>query len=141
MGLIDRARHLHYVWSWRVRYWWLDTRSGEYAHWALFYFGVFVIIAQLVRMLVAAAIAPPAGEPVKAVYWWVIQLIILVVAAAIAYSMRPKQEAPPPQSEEAPTVEDGQSVKHYFGTCWIGDEFLLAWKQMGRIPIKAKGGK
>ena len=33
MGLIASIRRLHYVWSWRVRYWWLDTRQGEQAHW------------------------------------------------------------------------------------------------------------
>ena len=141
MGLKAHLRRLHYVWAWRARYWWLDTRSGEYAHWALFYLSIFVIIMELVKVSLAAALPPPPGTPVKAIYWWVIQLIIMVVAAAIAYAMRPKPQNAAPQSGDAPTVEDGQSAKHYFGTCWIGDEFLLAWKQMGRIPIKQKGGK
>lgn len=74
-------------------------------------------------------------------YWWVVQLIIMVIAAVVAYALRPKPETPKPMSSEAPTIEDGQAAKHYFGTCWVGDEFLLAWKMMGTIPIKAKGGK
>ncbi|HZF96964.1 MAG TPA: hypothetical protein VEY92_01750 [Pseudoxanthomonas sp.] len=141
MGLIARAKRWHYVWSWRARYWWLDTRSGEYSRWRLFYMGVVVVIMQLIRLFVAAALPPPPDEPVKAVYWWVIQLIIVLVAAAVAYSMRPKPQTPAPQSGEAPTVEDGLAAKHYFGTCWVEDEFLLAWKQMGTLPIKTKGGK
>ncbi|MDZ5815107.1 hypothetical protein U4I65_08680 [Stenotrophomonas maltophilia] len=142
MGLITAYKRLLYIWSWRLRFWWLDTRSGERAHWAAFYVGLFVAIVQFVRMCVAAALPPPPEVgPAKAVYWWVIQLIIAIIAAAIAYSMRPRTQSATPQSGDAPTTEDGQTVKHYFGTCWITDEFLLAWKQMGTLPIKTKGGK
>lgn len=141
MGLIAHARRLHYVWSWRARYWWMDTREGEMAHWAGVWLGAIVCVVQLLRMFVAAALPPPPGEPVKAVYWWVVQLIIAIVAAAISYAMRPKVEPPKPQEIEAPTTEDGLAAKHYFGTCWVDDEFLLAWKVMGRTPIKTKGGK
>ena len=102
---------------------------------------MLVCIIQMIKMVVAAANPPPAGEPVKAIYWWIIQLIILVVAAAISYAMRPKPQAPVAQKADAPTTEDGQSAKHYFGTCWVKNEFILAWKQMGTIPIKSKGGK
>lgn len=141
MGLIASIRRLHYVWSWRARYWWLDTPGGERAHLALFALSLLVVCIQLLRMFVAAVVAPPAGEPAKAIYWWVVQLIIAIVAAAISYAMRPKPQAPTPQASEAPTVEDGLSAKHYFGTCWVTDEFLLAWKNTGTIPIKTKGGK
>jgi hypothetical protein len=141
MGLIASVRRLHYVWSWRARYWWLDTRSGERAHLMLFALSLIVVCVQLLRMLVVAVVPPPPGEPVKAIYWWVVQLIIAIVAAAISYAMRPKPQPPTPQASEAPTVEDGLSAKHYFGTCWVNDEFLLAWKNTGTLPIKTKGGK
>ncbi|MBH1476318.1 hypothetical protein [Stenotrophomonas forensis] len=141
MVMIEKAKRLHYIWSWRIRYWWLDTRSGEYARWASFYLGLLVVIIQIVRVYVAALQPPVPAQPTKAVYWWVIQLIIAIIAAAIAYSMRPKAQTPTPQSGEAPTTNDGQTVKHHFGTCWVDDEFLLAWKQMGTIPVKTKGGK
>lgn len=140
MGLIASIRRLHYVWSWRARYWWLDTPGGERAHLVLFALSLLVVCIQLLRVFVAA-IVPPPGEPAKAIYWWVVQLIIAIVAAAISYAMRPKPQAPTPQASEAPTVEDGLSAKHYFGTCWVNDEFLLAWKNTGTIPIKTKGGK
>lgn len=141
MGLIASIRRLHYVWSWRARYWWLDTRAGERAHLMLFALSLLVVFIQLLRMFVAAVVPPPPGEPAKAIYWWVVQLIIAIVAAAISYAMRPKPQVPTPQASEAPTVEDGLSAKHYFGTCWVTDEFLLAWKNTGTIPIKTKGGK
>lgn len=141
MGLIASIRRLHYVWSWRARYWWLDTRSGERAHLGLFALSLIVAVIQLLRLFVAAVIPLPPGEPAKAVYWWVVQLIIAIVAVAISYAMRPKTEKPTPQTSDAPTVEDGLAAKHYFGTCWVNDEFLLAWKNTGAIPIRKKGGK
>lgn len=141
MGLIASIRRLHYVWSWRACYWWLDTSGGERAHLVLFALSLVVVCIQLLRVFVAAVVPPPPGEPAKAIYWWVVQLIIAIVAAAISYAMRPKPQTPTPQASEAPTVEDGLSAKHYFGTCWVTDEFLLAWKNTGTIPIKTKGGK
>ena len=98
-------------------------------------------VLQLTKMVVAAAMPPPPGEPLKSIYWWVVQLIILIVAAAVSYAMRPKPQTPQPQAADAPTVEDGLSAKHHFGTNWVGDEFLLAWKLVGTVPIKTKGGK
>lgn len=141
MGLTAYMRRSLHVWSWRLRYWWLDTRGGAEAHVVLFCLSVLVVIAQLIRMSVAAFLTPAPGEPAKAVYWWVIQLIILVIAAAISYALRPKPEAPKPQEGQGQTTEDGQSVKRYWGTCWVDDEFLLAWKVTGRDPIKGEGGK
>ncbi|HHA2431552.1 TPA: hypothetical protein ACOENN_000524 [Stenotrophomonas maltophilia] len=141
MGLITSIRRLHYVWSWRVRYWWLDTRQGEQAHWVACGLAAVACLVQLLRIVVAATVPPAPSEPVKAIYWWVIQIIIAIIAAAISYAMRPRPQPPQPQAADAPTVEDGLSAKHYFGTCWVNDEFLLAWKLMGTEPIKTKGGK
>lgn len=151
MGLITdsraavRLRELRYVWGWRARYWWMDTESGERARLTGLCLAALVVVAQLVRMAVAA-VSPEArapGEPAHAVYWWVVQLIILVVAAAVAYAMRPKPEAAQARQAESKTVEDGTSVKDYLGTCWIDwdDNFLLAWKVVGRDAIKSDGGK
>ncbi len=142
MGLITRTRAWCDDKRWRLRYWWLDTKSGKRAHAVVFAISLLVCLGQLVRMFIAVALPPPAVATQKAIWpVWVIQLIILVVAAAISYAMRPKQESPKPQKGEAPTTEDGQSAKHYFGTHWINDDFILAWKQVGTIKIKAKGGK
>lgn len=141
MGLILRARRAHGIWRWRLRYWWLDTPAGRHAQLWAFALSLLATVLQLVRIAVAAVVPPPPGTPRQAVYWWVVQLIILVVSAAISYAMRPKTEKPKPAAGEAPTVEDGQAVKHHFGTVWIEDEFILAWEVTGTEPIKSKGGK
>lgn len=141
MGLIAYVRRLHYVWSWRLRYWWMDTESGAQARVAAFVLAVLVVIGQLIRLALAALVPVPVGEPLKAPYWWVVQLIILVVSAAISYALRPKVEQPKPAAGDAPTTEDGQAMKDYFGTCWVEDEFLLAWKMVGTDRIRTKGGK
>lgn len=140
MGLIKRYRRLHYVWSWRVRYWWLDTRQGEIAHRAVMVVFALIAVAQVLRMTIQKT--PSVSMPNEAIWpAWVIQLIIALVSAAISYAMRPRPQPPQPQNATIPTTEDGLSAKHYFGECWVEDEFQLAYKVMGTIPIKTKGGK
>lgn len=141
MGLMPRLRRAHHVWNWRLRYWWLDTREGAAAHVVVFCMAVLVVILQLIKMSIAALLPPPPGEPVKAVYWWVVQLIVMVVAAVVAYALRPKPENAKPQEGQGPTTEDGQATIRAWGTVWIPDVFLLAWKIVGRDPIRADGGK
>lgn len=143
MELTARLRRLRYVWGWRLRYWYMDTRAGTRAQVAGFCLAVLVAVLQLVRVAVAALAPRATDAPAQAVYWWVVQLIVLIVAAAIAYALRPK----PPQQQERkidpPTVEEGTAFKDYFGTCWIehDDSMLLAWKVVGRDPIRTKAGK
>lgn len=129
------------TWYWRARYWWMDTHEGAQARVALICMALLVIIIEFIRVMVAALLPPPPGEPVKAFYWWVVQLIILVISAAIAYLARPKIEGAKPNDGEGPTCEDGQSVVRFWGTHWISDEYILAYKVVGRDQIKGKGGK
>lgn len=143
MGLMDHMRRRGYVWQWRLRYWWVDTESGARARVGGFVLALLVLVAQLIRMAVAALLPQAGAAPQQAVYWWVVQLVILVVAAAISYALRPKVEPPQEQQHEAPTVQDGTAARDYFGTVWIDhdDNFLLAWKIVGRDPIYTKSGK
>lgn len=136
----DRLSKRARLGMWRLRYWWLDTPAGGTAQVVTCCVAALIVIAQLVRGAVAAVVPPPAGQPIGA-YWWVVQLVILIVAAVVAYASRPKPETPKPNAGTSPTVEDGQSVKHHFGTVWVEDEFILAWKVTGTVPIKSKGGK
>lgn len=141
LSLIQLCQKKAHVYRWRLRYWWMDTKSGHAANVTAFCLAVLVVIAQLIRMAVPALLPAPAGEPAKAVYWWVVQLVIAIVAAAVAYSMRPKVETPKPQSGQAPVINDGLAARHIGGTRWIDDSFLLAWKIVATRPIRTKGGK
>lgn len=145
MGLISRTaaylRRRCYVWSWRARYWWLDTPSGAHAHVLVFALAALVVMVQFIYAGIAALAPRPANAPQESIIWWVVYLIVALVAAGVAYAMRPKTENANPTQATGPTTEDGQSVVRYWGTHWIDDEFLLAWKIVGRDPIKASGGK
>lgn len=74
-------------------------------------------------------------------YWWVVQLIIAIVAAIISYALMPKPEPPKPTEGDGPTVEDGRAVLIVDGPYWIDDEFILANKVVGKVPIKSGGKK
>lgn len=141
MGLIDRVREARYVYGWRLRFWWMDTRSGERARAIAFVLLAMGAIIQFIRMALQA-MYPTPGEPAKA-YWWIVQLIIMIVAVAVSYAMRPKPQQAQERQVDSPTVEDGTAVKDYGGTVWIEheDNFLLGWKIVGRDPIYTNGGK
>ena len=125
----------------RLRYWYLDTDAGRQAQLWAFAGALLAMVVQIVRMAVAA-LSPAAQEgPVQAPYWWVVQLVIAIISAVISYALRPKLEPPKPGEADTPTVEDGRAVPEVHGTCWIQDEFLLAYKVVGRVPIRTGGGK
>lgn len=144
MGLIARMvaqwRRLRHVWSWRIRYWWLDTRSGAQAQVVLCAVAALVVVVQLIHLSLAA-LAPQPAEPEHAIIWWVAYLITMLIAAAVSYVLRPKVQQTQPDTPPGQTTEDGQAVVRYWGTHWVDDEFLLAWMITGRDAIKTKGGK
>lgn len=72
---------------------------------------------------------------------WVVQILIMVVMSAISMALRPKPEKPKPQERDVPIAEDGAALPDLFGTVWIDDQYLLAWRNMGTVAIKSKGGK
>ncbi|MEO7067441.1 MAG: hypothetical protein ABI114_11070 [Rhodanobacter sp.] len=140
MSLNTRVRHRCHVWRWRARYWWMDTHNGAIAHILLLCVSALVVVIQFIYAGIAM-LAPPKREPQQAIIWWVVYLIVMLIAAAVSYAMRPKPQSKTQDNPTGPTTEDGQSVVRYWGTHWVDDEFLLAWKITGRDPIKASGGK
>ena len=144
MALNVMIGHRLHVWSWRIRYWWLDTESGAHAQVMGFCLGALVVLVQTIKIVLAsllAAHAPHPHEPQKAVVWWVVQLVIALVAAVLSYALRPKLPTQPVPKQEMPTVEDGLCVDDHFGEVWIDDPPLLAWKVVRTEKIKSKGGK
>ena len=132
---------LWYRWSWRARYWWLDTRPGQVAHLAIFGFCCLSGVLVLTHMMIVVATVPAPDAPAQAVTEWVRTLVLFGVIGLISMMMAPKVKEPKPSKAEVPTVEDGLAVRDVFGTVWIDDQFLLAWKGMGTVKIKKKGGK
>lgn len=143
MGLIARIRRWRYVYGWRLRYWWLDTPSGLHTRLGLAVVCSLLVIGNAIALAVKVATPPPKDQPQHAVVWFVVWAVIILVSAIIGFLLAAggaKQQPTAPQGD-TPTTDDGQSVRDYFGTCWVDDSFLLAWKLMGRSPIKSKGGK
>jgi len=137
----ERLRAVVGLHALRLRYWYLDTDAGRRAQLWAFAGVLLVLLVQIVRMVVAAAFPEARPEPAQAVVWWVVQLVIAIVSAVIAYALRPKIETPKPAEADMPTTEDGRAVPEAHGTVWIEDEFMLAYKVMGRVPIKSGGKK
>lgn len=88
---------------------------------------------------VRPALPEGAVEPTAAAVW--VQIAILVVSALISYALTPKPKAPEPQKVSIPVVEQGQKIRKVYGTVWIDDPMVLAFKPVGTVPIKSKGGK
>ena len=141
MGLTERARYRLDDWSWRLRYWWLDTESGARAHVGMFVVSLLVLAYQIAKLALAALLPPPPGEPAKAIYWWVVQLIIAIVSAILSYMLRPKTPKQAESDPKGPTVEDGLCVDDHFGTVVVQRPHMLTWKVVRKQKIKQKTGK
>lgn len=118
------------------------TPTTARARVGVFCVAVLVLVIQLIKMLVAAALPVVSpGEPAKAIYWWVVQLIIAIVAAVIAYAVQPKVENAVARGQDMPTVDDGQSVDEFHGDCWQEKEFIQGQVIVAKEPIKSGGKK
>ncbi len=110
----------------------------------------FALVAAV--LLVSASVtfvAIDASRPLQvggldvALGWvnFVWQLVAMIASALISYALRPKPKEPEVVKANIPVAEDGKGIEIVFGEVWIEDPFILGFKQLGQIPIKAKGGK
>lgn len=133
-------RRLCYVASWRVRYWWLDTRAG--------------LVAQAVLSLVHLGLAvwfasrgyqawqdPPAQPIVHAIADWIVYAIMFVVSALVSMALAPKPKNAEAQRVEVARVEDGATLKRIYGPVWIDDPIVIGDKPMGTDAIRKRAGK
>lgn len=72
---------------------------------------------------------------------FLIQLAIMIVSALISYALAPKPKDAEVAKANVPVAEEGKGIERVYGTVWFDDPFILGFKQLGTIPIKAKGGK
>ena len=104
MGLTGTLRRRWYVWSWRWRYWLLDTVHGQKFHIGAFIVSLFVCAVDVAYMLIVALVPPPPGTPQKSIADWIVYLIILIISALI-FTMSPLMTRPPHCcTSSAPTV-------------------------------------
>lgn len=71
--------------------------------------------------------------------WW--NIAVMIVTVAIQLATRPKPKTPKPQDVEAPVSEEGRSIRKIYGTVWVDDSMVLAFKKVGTDRIRTKGGK
>lgn len=144
--VIDRARAKAHKAYWLLRYWSLDKYADQCRMVALTV-SVSTVLLLAWSLLTGwgeaqtLAMLPDADpQPVRAIVWWV-QLIIMVVAAVISYALAPKPEPAKPVEGKTPVVEDGKSLRRIYGTVWVDDSGILAWKNLTPEPIRSSGGK
>jgi hypothetical protein len=70
-----------------------------------------------------------------------VQIAVLVVSALIQVALAPKPKAAEPVKVRTPVVEEGQKIRKIYGTVWIPDPMVLAFKPTGTTKIYSKGGK
>jgi len=141
MGLIAKLRHkVGYVWRWRVRHWWYDTREGKQTRVAGVCLLCLGVIAQLIHQAVAA-LTPHPNKPHEAIIALIVWAIVaLIIGLAVALSMHSSAQPPPEAQAKGPTTQDGKAAKRWYGTCCITNPAELGWKVVGRTPIKSDGG-
>ena len=71
---------------------------------------------------------------------WVL-IAIQIVASLLIAALMPKPKGPVPVKVRTPVVEEGQKIRKIYGTVWIDDPMVLAFKPVGTTKIKSKGGK
>lgn len=143
MELIAKIRHrVGYVWAWRVRYWWLDTPSGAHTRRILLVLALLTFVIDSIEAFIAARkpVADPLHPQQSIIVAMVILIVALLVGVAIALSASSKPSQPQAQGTKAPTTQDGRSAVRHYGTRWVSDPAQLAWKVVGKDPIKSDGG-
>lgn len=72
----------------------------------------------------------------------VVQVVIAIVAALVSsyLSMKNLPNASA-SSGGVPEARDGTAIRKIYGTVWVDDSQVLAWKDLPPEPIRKKAGK
>jgi hypothetical protein len=72
----------------------------------------------------------------------VVNVVIAIVCAVVSsyLSMKNLPNASP-SSGSVPEAKDGTVIRKIYGTVWVDDSQVLAWKDLPPEPIKKKAGK
>lgn len=76
---------------------------------------------------------------VSAVVW---QIVIAIVAAVVSsYLAARNVPNASPSKGGVPEAKDGTVIRKIYGTVWVDDSQVLAWKELAPEPIRKKAGK
>jgi len=102
-----------------------------------------VMLVALLAAWIGSDNAPPPElmQPRYAFWNLFIQIGIAIVASIISAALAPKPKAPEPVKARVPVVEEGRKIGKVYGTVWVDDSMVLAFKPVGTIKIKSKGKK
>jgi hypothetical protein len=72
----------------------------------------------------------------------VVSIVLSVISAAISARMALKNiKNAKPETGSVPQAKDGTGIRKIYGTVWVDDSQVLAWKDLPPEPIKSKAGK
>jgi hypothetical protein len=73
----------------------------------------------------------------------VVQILVAIVTSLLAVLLMPKPslQGAEAQTGKIPEAEEGRIIYKIYGTVWIDDSQVLAWRQLPPEPIMSKGGK
>ena len=72
----------------------------------------------------------------------VVQVVVAIVAAVVSsyLSMKNLPNASA-RTGGVPEARDGTAIRKIYGTVWVDDSQVLAWKELPPEPIRKKAGK
>ena len=133
------ARVLH--WRWVLRYWVVD-KYREQLRIVFMGFALFVLFVSVFGgVFTYFEVKSEPHKPKEAAYQLIYYLIILIISLLVMMALQPKMEEQKPGENKAPEVEDGKSIRKVYGTVWVDDPMVLAWKDVGTLKIMSKSGK
>ena len=72
----------------------------------------------------------------------VVQIAIAIFSAILSsYLSRTNLPQAKPASGRAPEAKDGTTIRKIYGTVWVDDSQVCAYKELTPEPIKKKAGK
>lgn len=76
-------------------------------------------------------------------YVQIIVQVVVAIVAAIVSSYLAMQNLPNAKAQQGgvPDATDGTSIRKIYGTVWVDDSQVCAWKDLPPEPIKKKAGK
>lgn len=72
-----------------------------------------------------------------------VQFLVAIVTSLLAVLLMPKPQVQGAEAQtgKIPEAEEGRIIYKIYGTVWVDDSQVLAWRQLPPEPIQQKSGK